>query len=160
MTLSKDLRETIKRQYLEFNIYRKVAELNNWSPSLIRNIVLNLYKKERKKPGPKKKITPNQDEQIQRKVLSLISNSQQVTAPKLKRECNLNHVSVRTIRRQVKACGNVYGKAIRKIVLSDEQKAKRLGLAKEWLASRLDWYRVVFTDEKRFNCDGPDLWCS
>lgn len=160
MTLSQDLKDSLKRQYELLGSYRKVAKLTGKSASLVRKVVLDLYKKDKATPGPKKKVTPRQGLAIKRKVLTLISQEKQVTAPKLKRLCELNHVSVRTIRREVSAMDMVYAEAKRKVVLTPAHKANRLRMAEEWLTTRLDWGKVVFTDEKKFNSDGPDCWCS
>lgn len=50
--------------------------------------------------------------------------------------------------------------ASREIVLTPEHKKRRLELAEQWLSASMDWSRVVFTDEKRFNADGQDCWKS
>lgn len=46
------------------------------------------------------------------------------------------------------------------IVLSAEHRKKRLELANKWISDSHPWSKVVFTDEKRYNLDGPDSWAS
>lgn len=46
------------------------------------------------------------------------------------------------------------------IVLKPKQKRDRLRKILQWHDRGLQWSRVVWTDEKRFCCDGPDNWQS
>ena len=157
--LSQDLRNLIINQYGEYKSYRKVATLCKVSPNTVRNLVLELHKVDKKKPGPKPIITRRQKSAIKRKAEALISEGQRVTARKLMSECSIANASSRTVRRTLSELKFSY-KAQRKIVLTLEHKRKRLEFARHWLKQAHRMFQTAFSDEKRFDLDGPDSWCS
>lgn len=42
--------------------------------------------------------------------------------------------------------------------LSEDHKNARVQFSKKMLRAHQNWHRIVFTDEKKFNLDGPDGW--
>ena len=86
-------------------------------------------------------------------------SNEKVHASKLMSNLQIN-ASVRTVQRHMRRNGYIYKKAKRNIELHDLHKEKRINECRIWIASNHNWERTIFSDEKRFCCDGPDNWNS
>ena len=76
------------------------------------------------------------------------------SASQIKEELSLPH-SIRTIQRVLKKCPSlIYGKHKGRPKLTAKHKEARLEFAKSSISSRLDWSKIVWSDEKKFNLDG------
>ena len=151
---SKDFIENVRSIFKEEKSIRKTAERVGKSPSTISYIIKNNYQRIKKKTGPKYAIKPYQ---IQ--VRRMISENQKVTAKKIQTSCDID-VSLRSVQRSLSRLGFSYKKVDAKLPLTKQHKNKRVELARKWIAENIINKNVVFTDEKRFKCDGPDNWCS
>ena len=109
----------------------------------------------KKKTGPRKKITKKDCLSIKRVISKKNSQSEKVTSQVLLNECDLN-ANVRTVQKYLKYNQYVYKKWSKQIILTTEHKEKRLKLITSWIVDEINFNKVVFSDEKRFNLDGPD----
>ena len=65
-------------------------------------------------------------------------------------------LSNRTVQRFLVNEGLCYMNTQRKIQLTIDQKAARLEMCRTWLVEGVSSKNLVFTDESRYNLDGPD----
>lgn len=160
MTISDDIIGVVKGLRKDGKSYRYIADITNISHRSVGNILADNRSKNKRKTGPKNKVSRAQVISMKREQAKLRKQSVKVTANKIRNACNLDHVCVRTIRRELAKFDCNYTKATVEITLTREQKQRRLASAKIWLSENMNFEIVVWTDEKRFNLDGPDSWCS
>jgi transposase len=131
---------------------RDIASLINRSKTVVANY---LAKKENygvKKPTKgNTKLTRRDRSRIFREV-----QTNKTTAPEIKAKLNLS-VTPRTVRRVLAAEPNFkFSKLNKKPPLTKNHKMDRLLFARNHVSGTDFWKKVVFSDEKKFNLDGPD----
>ncbi|CAO4367292.1 unnamed protein product [Caenorhabditis nigoni] len=134
---------------LGYSILR-MSKLIKRSRTVIRRYLdypLNYGTKPR--PGRPRKMKARDD----RSVVRAVGNTMK-SANDLIRSLNLQ-VSKYTVLRSVKRSGVIVRQKMKKApCLTDAHKKARLEFVKNNLAT--DWKKIVFSDEKKFNLDGPD----
>ena len=93
---------------------------------------------------------------VVKKGISYLATNKLMSSRQIKDELQLD-LSTRTIRRVLsKNSTLIYKKFQTKHPLTEFHREARLSFAKECIRNRLDWSKIIWSDEKEFNLDGPD----
>ena len=81
---SDDFRNLVKNQYKEYGSYRKVGQLCKISDRTVKRIVLDNYSINKRKPGPKPKLTEREMSRVKREIARISERGERVTTHTLR----------------------------------------------------------------------------
>lgn len=132
--------------------YREIAKKIKRSTTVVHNCIkLGKNYGLKRIRGHKSKVTP-----LTKKRIINLATKNFLSSAKIKSELQLEYSS-RTVRRVLNSCPSlVYKKMKTKPPLTKLHKSARYSFADQAIRDRLDWSKIIWSDEKKFNLDGPD----
>lgn len=153
--LSDSEKRRIRDLYIECGNYKKVARQTGHSKTTVLKTLHGVPRKVRKSAPVKKKLDKRTLSLIRRHVNIELTAGHVVTSASVKTALNLQ-CHLRTIQRALKELQFVYEVQRQQIRLSPEHKRKRKQFAEHLIDAHADVNSWIFSDEKKFNGDGPD----
>lgn len=154
---SNEIIALVKLKYKQGDSLSKIEKELKINRSSLHYMVKNVYTRTKKKRGTKQKITKKDRTKMKRLAETIRSAGEKVTTKKIVNEMELN-VSLSTAQRQLRRINYSWKTSESCIILSKKHRLDRERICRQWVKDRLDYKCVVFTDEKKFNLDGPDNW--
>jgi transposase len=144
----------VKLLLSEQKSHRQIAKSIKRSKTFVTHLVSRNFKKAQKaRSGRRSKLSDRDDRTLIRS-----ASNRALSSGKLRDELNLD-VHRSTVYRHLHHSDHlVLRKLNSKPRITDEQKAKRLQWAQAHMTWSEQWKRTIFSDEKKFNLDGPDGW--
>jgi hypothetical protein len=152
---SQDLKQKIYEAKLRGLSWKVISENFDVPTSSCRNIVKNINKPKGAVRKPNLKVKGNIKKRMILAIQMLENCNTRITSTNIFKKAHVN-VSARTVQRFLKNEGLKYLNSKKEIRFTEAHKAARLEICKKWLIEGVASKNIIFTDEKRFNLDGPD----
>ena len=150
--LTKEQIEEVYRLRAEGNSHLQIACAINKSKTVVTNLLKKRKRyRSKKRKGRKLKLTQRE----QRHIFRVMSNNN-VSSSDIQREVSIP-ICRKTAYNYIKRNPNLkYMKLASKPPLKAEHKQARLEWCWEHMSWTEEWTHIIFSDEKKFNLDGPD----
>lgn len=131
---------------------RDIARKMNRSNTVVHNFLKNPSNYgNQKHSGRPESLSPRQ-----KRLITSLACAKKLTSNEIHRNLSLP-CSNRTIRNVLEKNPKVrYAKMMSRPPLSKRHKELRVDFAKKYISMGAEWENIVFSDEKKFNLDGPD----
>lgn len=153
--LKPDEKTAIIDCYIDCGNVKMVAAKLRRSLTTVAKVLHGISQKRCKKPPVKKMICEKMGRRIKKFASGKIIKGQMVTSSIIKKEFSLT-CSLKTIQRFMKSGGYTYEVMKQIMKLSPTHKTNRVAFASSYLSKDEDFEKWIFSDEKKFNGDGPD----
>jgi len=152
---SEDLKKLINKARNMCKSWNVISENFGIPISSCRNIVKNFGKVRYPTTANNLKVKGNTKKRLLLGIKSLVKRNTRITSTTLMDTVNVS-LSKRTVQRFLSREGYSYLNSKKKIMLTDPQKVSRMEICKKWLIEGASSRKIAFTDETRYNLDGPD----
>ena len=142
------------------NLHKKGMKISEIAENLNRSrkVIYNLLKDPKNYGTNRNGGRPRMISERQKRIILREASNSHLTARKIAEKVGIS-TNVRNVQRVLKQCEHIKRKKLkRKPPLTTKHKQARMKFAEDHLKWKKRWRQVLFSDEKKFNLDGPDGW--